>query len=254
MLPPIITRLLVSTALPLFFNLLTCIPPVWIGLARADTIVLKNGTRIPRVVAWEEGELIKCDRDGAVIGYPRSIVESVLKSDEPQPPEDVAGPAGPESQPTVSGRHTYQQGSLVVKKIFDGDTFDATDGNLYIRFRIAGIDAPEKGNPAKGRPAQPFAEEASRYMAGALLNRTVRVRGLGLDVYNRQLAEVFLDEENIGLSLVRKGLAEVYRGKTDLDLRPYIAAEEMARRGRQGIWSQGSEYVSPRTWRSRNPR
>ena len=34
-----------------------------------------------------------------------------------------------------------------------------------------------------------------------------------MDRYNRQLAEVFLNNQNINLEILKAGLAEVYKGK-----------------------------------------
>ena len=38
----------------------------------------------------------------------------------------------------------FATSSYTVKKVIDGDTLEITDGNIYFRVRLAGIDAPEK--------------------------------------------------------------------------------------------------------------
>ncbi len=51
--------------------------------------------------------------------------------------------------------------------------------------------------------------------------------------------------------MVKAGLAEVYRGKPPhgFDLAPYRNAEREARAAKRGVWSLGSEYISPKKWR-----
>jgi endonuclease YncB( thermonuclease family) len=84
-----------------------------------------------------------------------------------------------------------------------------------------------------------------------ILNKTVEVKGYGLDRYHRILGVIFLDGKNINLEMIRAGLAEVYRGKPPhgLDMEPFQKAETLAEHAKKGIWSLGDKYVSPREWR-----
>ena len=77
------------------------------------------------------------------------------------------------------------------------------------------------------------------------------VKSYGTDRYGRTLGVVFVDGKNVNLEMVKSGLAEVYRGKsaTDLNLDPYWKAEPEAKKSKQGMWSLGDKYVSPREWR-----
>jgi len=87
-----------------------------------------------------------------------------------------------------------------------------------------------------------------------VLNKTVDIKGYGLDRYERLLGVVFLNGKNINLEMIQAGLAEVYRGKPPgaLDLGPFWQAEKEAREAKRGMWAQGEKYVSPREWRKMN--
>lgn len=215
--------------------------------AVADTIVLKNGRRIENVTTWEEDGMIRCVRFGAVVGYPAALVARVEKSVPAPTPESDEPEAT--ATPAVPGPGRYK-----VIRVFDGDSFLATDGVIEFQIRIVGIDAPEGSNPKKDRPTQPFADAARDFLSARILNRTVRIQEYGTDQYRRQLAEVFAENENVGLSLVENGLAEAYRGKPaeGVNIRVYRDAERAARRNGKGVWSQGKSYVSPREWRKRH--
>jgi len=113
-----------------------------------------------------------------------------------------------------------------------------------------GIDAPEISQN-KGQPSQPYSQKSKKYLAGLILNKTVEVKGYGLDRYHRILGVIFFDGKNINLEMIRVGLAEVYRGKPPhgLDMEPFQKAEIQAKQANNGIWSLGDKYVSPREWR-----
>lgn len=146
--------------------------------------------------------------------------------------------------------------SFRMTRAFDGDSFMAADDNLAIHVRIVGIDAPERKNRKRGTPSQPYGNKAAHHLKGLISNRSFRVKGYGMDAYNRHLAEVFAEGRNIGLAMVEAGYAEVYKGRLPkgFDARPYLAAERRARKHKRGMWIQGRGYVSPRQWRARHPR
>jgi len=152
---------------------------------------------------------------------------------------------------TFSGRKKLV-GPFEVTKVFDGDTLEAVGPRQKVfKVRLLGIDAPEAGNEREGRPAQPYSERSEKYLRKAVEDQPVYFRGYGIDQFGRLLAEVFTDEKNINLELLRAGLAEVYRGRLEdnFDPEPYWKTEEEARKSREGMWSMGDKYVSPREWR-----
>lgn len=139
-------------------------------------------------------------------------------------------------------------------KIYDGDSLKVTGAGLTLPVRLVGIDAPETGGGK--HPPQPFSREAKTALSGMILGKTFLLKSYGTGGYNRVLAELFVADRNVNLTLVRQGLAEVYRGRKprDLDTDAYLSAQAEARRSSRGIWSLGSRYESPRDWRKRHPR
>lgn len=147
--------------------------------------------------------------------------------------------------PTLLGT-TGQAGSTTsqayrVLKIIDGDTFDATDGNIKFRVRIAGMDAPEKGSP--------FSKLATVELKNRIEGKKVEIQPVGpkTDRYNRILGQVLVDDRDVGIDMIEMGLAAYYRPgcvdypankkSYDYDPRPYIAAEEKARAKKLYLWS-----------------
>jgi micrococcal nuclease len=137
-----------------------------------------------------------------------------------------------------------------VTRVHDGDTLTVRDGSREITIRLVGIDAPETSKE-KREPGQPFSQQATKHLAGLVLNRIVEIKEYGHDRYGRTLAVVFLEGKNINLEMVRAGLAEVYRGghAPGFDPAPYEEAERKAKAEKKEMWSQGNKYVSPREWR-----
>ena len=62
------------------------------------------------------------------------------------------------------------------------------------------------------------------------------------------LGIIYVDGLNINLEMVKKGYAEVYRGRHKFDIRPFWAAEKEAKAKKLKIWSQDN-YISPKEWR-----
>ena len=83
------------------------------------------------------------------------------------------------------------------------------------------------------------------------MNKTVDIKGYGLDGYSRILGVIYLHGKNINLEMVKVGLAEVYRGLAPhkFDLNPYWQSEKEAREAKKGMWSQGGKYISLKEWR-----
>jgi len=144
-------------------------------------------------------------------------------------------------------------GSLKVSRVTDGDTITVRDGRIEKTIRLVGIDAPEVSHK-KREPGQPYSQQATKYLAGLVLNKTVEIKEYGQDIYGRTLAAVFLAGKNVNLEMVKAGYAEVYRGTPapGFDSAPYWKAEEEARAAKKGMWAQGDRYMSPREWRRVN--
>jgi endonuclease YncB( thermonuclease family) len=130
--------------------------------------------------------------------------------------------------------------------IADGDTITVSDSNqLQHRIRLAGIDAPEKG--------QPFSERSKQALSDLTYLRTVTIQWSKTDSYGRFVAKVLIAPPgdcpspctarlDVNLAQVDAGLAwhyrEYEREQTSPDRKAYAAAEQQARMRRIGIWSQ----------------
>ncbi|HBN26379.1 MAG TPA: hypothetical protein DD405_02795 [Desulfobacteraceae bacterium] len=212
----------------------------------ADTIFLKNGNEIKNVRAWEEDGLIKCFQYGSIVAYQKKDVVRIEK-----------GLVKKSSNPPLLWKGGYGYGDkpefFKVIRVFDGDSFIASYKKIKIGIRIIGIDAPETGKK-KGK-GQPFGKEAGKYLKKMIKGKTVAIKSYGTDRYNRQLAEVFVGNVNLGFEMIKAGLAEVYNRKRlpkGFDVRQYLRAEKRAKKYHRGIWSLGDKYISPKIWRKKN--
>jgi len=114
----------------------------------------------------------------------------------------------------------------LVTKVIDGDTF-IIEGGYSVR--IIGIDADEKRYPCY--------EVAKRRLEELVLGKeVVLVKGAhDLDRYGRYLRYVFVDGRNVGLTLVREGLAVARFYPEEVKYREEtIEAERYARKNRVG--------------------
>jgi endonuclease YncB( thermonuclease family) len=164
--------------------------------------------------------------------------------------------------PPKSNNTATQGAFFKVLKVYDGDSIKVAASNkgaytgsgLTFMVRLAGIDAPE--SKYKKRPGQPFSREAKQMLERLVAGKKVSLKSHGTGAYNRQLAEVFADGINVNLALVTAGMAELYRGSPikGLDLNRYKRAQDAAKRSYRGIWTLGSSYQSPKSWRKAHPR
>lgn len=136
-----------------------------------------------------------------------------------------------------------------IVKIFDGDTVLVEGVDLRFTIRLVGIDTPELGR--KDKKDQPYSQEAKQKLTQLLGKKRISLTQYGTGGYNRVLAEIFVNETNINLEMVRAGLAEVYRGKRPGKFDPtrYFQAEKLAKDTQKGMWVQGNVYKSPGLWR-----
>ncbi len=133
-------------------------------------------------------------------------------------------------QPSVDTRQA------VVEHVADGDSLVVVLDGRGQRVRLAGIDAPEKG--------QPFAEEARAFTASKCLGQTVQLIPQGHDKYERLLAEVIVDDINLNERLVAVGLAWCF----DWNDRQLSDLERQARTEQRGLWSDPNP-IRPSQWR-----
>jgi len=129
-----------------------------------------------------------------------------------------------------------------VVKVHDGDTVTVLAGGAERRVRLAGIDAPERG--------QPYGSASRRALALLVGGRGVEVIESGTDSYGRTLGRVRVAGTDVNAAQVRDGYAWVYRRfENDLAL---VTQEAEAKAARRGLW-RDPEPVPPWVWRERHP-
>jgi micrococcal nuclease len=124
--------------------------------------------------------------------------------------------------------------------IVDGDTYDILmEGNITVRVRMEGIDAPEKG--------MPFYKVAKNYLSNLCFGKQVKVKISGKDKHGRTLAFSYLEDgKELSHEMLKAGLAwhyKKYNSDTDLE-----QLEVEARHSKIGIW-QNENPMPP--WENR---
>jgi len=122
---------------------------------------------------------------------------------------------------------------LSAPRVLDGDTIeDVADG---WRYRLANIDAPETGDNARchrerqrGEAARDAAIHAIRAAKLVEVRRTFRI-----DCYGRRIAFVLVDGEDLGETLLKRGLARPWRGQRRRWCGPGGGLAKIARAGFQ---------------------
>lgn len=140
--------------------------------------------------------------------------------------------------------------------ISDGDTITILDADhVEQHVRLAGIDAPERG--------QPFGRNAKETLSDVAFGRVAEVEWTTRDRYGRIVGKVMVPDPDCptrdcpnsfdaGLSQLRHGSAWWYRRYADeqspADRRAYEAAERDAKSQLLGVWSEPAP-VPPWDWR-----
>ncbi|PJE69566.1 MAG: hypothetical protein COU98_01385 [Candidatus Staskawiczbacteria bacterium CG10_big_fil_rev_8_21_14_0_10_38_10] len=96
------------------------------------------------------------------------------------------------------GTQCLAPSEVLATKVIDGDTIIVEGG---YNVRLLGIDADESGYPCYN--------EAKNRLEELVLNKRIRLEKdiTDVDQYKRCLRYIFLEEQNIGLELVKEGLA-----------------------------------------------
>lgn len=127
-----------------------------------------------------------------------------------------------------------------VVAVHDGDTITVLVAGRDIRVRLAGIDAPEWG--------QPFRNASRHALEAQLAGREVRVVERGRDGFGRVLGRVYVGAVDVNAEQVRSGYAWVFRRfEQDPVL---LALEAEAEAARRGLWREPNP-VPPWRWRER---
>ncbi|HEY1992395.1 MAG TPA: thermonuclease family protein [Gammaproteobacteria bacterium] len=129
-----------------------------------------------------------------------------------------------------------------IRRVIDGDTLVLADGR-HVRF--IGINAMELGHD--GAADQPYAAAARDRLQQLIGHGKLRLApgDEPYDQHGRSLAYLFAGRQDLGLELIREGLAVVVAVPPDLVHLPcYQDAEATARNQHLSIWSQASPLVT----------
>ncbi|MFN8298378.1 MAG: thermonuclease family protein [Chitinophagales bacterium] len=112
--------------------------------------------------------------------------------------------------------------------IIDGDTYDILmEGNIKIRIRMEGIDAPEKG--------MPFYKVAKNYLGKLCFEKMVRLDVKEKDNHNRTVAYSYLEDgRELSHEMVKSGLAWHFKQYSTDTILSNLEIE--AKRARLGLW------------------
>lgn len=134
---------------------------------------------------------------------------------------------------TIEGRVTH---------VTDGDTIWVRPAaGSAVQVRLHGIDAPEI--------CQAFGPQARDALASRLLHRQVELDVRAQDAYERTLARVSLQGQDVGAWLVAGGWAwsSGFRRRAG----PYAHEEKAARGERRGLWAADAP-LDPRSFRKQH--
>lgn len=122
--------------------------------------------------------------------------------------------------------------------ISDGDSFKVLYKNQEIKIRLNHIDAPERG--------QDFGKKAKQYVSNLCFGKKVKIIWYKKDRYQRIIADVYINGNNLNREMVRAGYAWHFK-KYSKD-KDYNKLEKEARRNKRGLWLHPSP-TPPWEWR-----
>lgn len=114
--------------------------------------------------------------------------------------------------------YTY---SAIITNVIDGDTVDATVDLGFsvltkIRFRLYGIDTPEKTSSIPEIKLLAFT--ATKWLTDTIDNKSVTIQSVAKDKYGRWLAKIHLGNQLINEQLITLGYAKEYLGDSKTTL------------------------------------
>jgi micrococcal nuclease len=113
-----------------------------------------------------------------------------------------------------------------VTRTIDGDTLQTNDTT---KIRLIGINTPETG--------QPYHKEAKQFLS-QIENQTIQIEIKDTDKYERTLAYIFHNKQNINQALLLNGLATLYYYEKDTYYKTMKESETYARENNLGLWAK----------------
>ena len=122
--------------------------------------------------------------------------------------------------------------------VVDGDTIRAEAKGKEIKIRLVEIDAPEMN--------QPFGAQSKNFLNRLLYEKEVTLIAQGEDRYGRVLGNLFSNELNVNMLMVKFGFAWVYdEYAKNSSLYKY---QDQAKAENLGLW-QAKDPIAPWVWR-----
>ena len=151
--------------------------------------------------------------------------------------DDVKAKSSEESPSSILKRGAEM--SVYVIGISDGDTFHAlTQDKNRLKCRIYGIDAPEL--------KQPFGKKSKDALARHIFNKDIKIKIQSTDRYKRQVVSVYYEGNDIGLQMIKDGMAWHYDSYYKSD--DYAVSQLGAKTRKIGLWTDKNP-IAPWQWR-----
>jgi len=132
-------------------------------------------------------------------------------------------------------------GQVTIISTGDGDTLRVNQQGKSITVRVACVDAPETAQ-------QPWGSQSAARLKQLLPpGQGVQLRTVDRDRYGRTVAELFLGNQSVGMTMVKDGMAVVYPQYLNgcpANKAQYLQAEATAKQARRGVWSD-PKFVMP---------
>lgn len=150
----------------------------------------------------------------------------------------------PPTLPMADGVPPVLSAPASAVRVVDGDTLKVGEATV----RLAGLDAPERGQPCQKADGTLFdcGEAAARYLAALVHRRSLACDVAGRDRYGRFVGICRAEGRDLAEAMVASGwaiaVAEGRRGQAR-----YGVAEAQARSARNGMWD--GRFETPEAWR-----
>ena len=141
---------------------------------------------------------------------------------------------------TLSNNHDTTVGPYTVLSVTDGDTIRIDYDGTSTPVRLIGVDTPETVD--QRTTVQCFGQEASDYLKAKLTGKSVTIEAdptqSDRDKYDRLLRYVYLDGEDVGLSIISNGYGHEYTYYIPYQKQTaYKTAQKTAEAQNLGLWS-----------------
>lgn len=170
--------------------------------------------------------------------------ELVEKSDREinsQPPSIDSG-GGSDGGISLDDTEKLDDKSYKVESVIDGDTIKIMYEGRLTSVRLIGVNTPETVDSRT--TVECFGVEASNYLKSKLSGKTVRISADSTqgdrDKYSRLLRYVYLDGEDVGLSIISGGYGHEYTYNLPYAHQAaYKKAQSDASANNRGLWAPG---------------